>query len=315
MHSVVDMGRRVPLDETSSGGVVRGALDPTCQGRSPRAARRAGTFDGPSPTPPTAAQTAAASGQLRQRSLGDRYSYRVAEDSRADFDTTPLSRWSRWCIGIGGLALTATGTAAVFVKDASVAGVPLLIVAGTGFLYVALTGQPLLQVNKDGVIFGRARRLERTLEQVTNDPTIPPEAKERIVDAAEANGIRLTASLSSADLEDAVRDLFSSIGEDYGFDVRRPVGPDRAEDFILLDREGHKVAVEVKGRTHVRAFAEAIRKLRGSTAPDRILVVDGSFPRELATEFQRDRIWIVGWGANTKEDLISLLRRINFIRS
>jgi hypothetical protein len=127
----------------------------------------------------------------------------------------------RWAMGVTGLLLTIAGTVAVFVKDTNVAGVPLLIVSGAGFLYVALTGQRLIQVNKDGVTFARAKKLESTLIEVSKDPDIPEATKERIVDAARANGIDLAPRVSGYELEEKVRHLLLSVGTQHAFDVQR----------------------------------------------------------------------------------------------
>jgi hypothetical protein len=68
-----------------------------------------------------------------------------------------MKPWSRILLGIAGIGLLLTGCIAVFAQGTNVAGVPLLIVAGAAFLCVSLTGQQLIQLNKDCFVLGRRR--------------------------------------------------------------------------------------------------------------------------------------------------------------
>lgn len=232
-----------------------------------------------------------------------------------DDKTEPLGMWPRALIGTVGLGLSVAGLIAVFMKDTNVAGVPLLIVAGAAFLYVALTGQRLLQVTKDGVTFARAKRLERALREATTDPDLPAEAKERLVDIAEDNGIRL-AHHSAMELETTVREAFERIGQNHGFTVAKAIGPhDSGSDFVLSNAEKSTVAVEVKSRLRLSQFAAAVRRLRSTNWDSKMLVVDGAFPDEFAEGFRREGISIVSWSSEDETRVIAELRRMGFIRA
>lgn len=222
----------------------------------------------------------------------------------------PLKAWSRWLIGLVGLAIETTGLVATFVSGTNVAGVPLLIVAGAAFLYVALSGQQLIQVNKDGVTFGRARRLERTLNDVASDPEIDVETKARIVEAAEDNGIRLNP-VPAMELESSVRALFEELGAKYDFQVQS-VEPRAGADFILLGRAGRTIAVEVKGALRTREFAAAIRRIREAKFEEKLLIIVGGVPTEIAGAFRQERIWIM---SSDREEVIATLRQMEFLGS
>lgn len=234
------------------------------------------------------------------------------------FDDTaekPMSRWSRVLIGVAGIGLAVAGLIAVFVKNTNVAGVPLLIVAGSAFLYVALTGQRLIQVSKDGVIFGKAARLEKTLREANIDPDLSYESKERLADIAEENGIRLPRPWGP-ELESKVRQMFERIGQQYGFEIASQVGShDVGTDFVLTNRTNRTLAVEVKGRLRVRQFAEAVRALRATIWDHKMLIVDGLFPEEIADSFRSEGIWIFGWEPDSEDRLVAVLREMEFIQA
>lgn len=241
-----------------------------------------------------------------------RYSL-IMSDRDGDASDSPLAGWARSLIGVIGSASAAAGTVAVFIKDTNVAGVPLLIVVGAGFIYVALTGQRLIQVNKDGVTFQKAMRLQRTLDAVTTDPTISDEAKERIVDVAEANGVHIAHS-TDFEFERAVHEALRSIGEEFGLQVRSSPS-DYGYDFELTDGNGQKAAVQLKMGLRTRGLAQVIRQLQNLAVPIRILVVDGKMPAEFKTAFQADGIWIVDWGESGRRNLVDALRSAGLIQS
>jgi hypothetical protein len=225
----------------------------------------------------------------------------------------PMSLWSSVLIGTAGLGLSVAGTVAVFVKDTNVAGVPLLIVAGAAFLYVALTGQRLIQVTKDGVTFGKAARLEKTLREATSDPELPYESRERLADIAEDNGIRLPRP-TGLELELKVREMFERLGKEHGFDIAIRVGShDVGTDFVLSNRSNRTLAVEVKGHLRVRQFTEAVRALRATSWDQKMLVVDGAFPSELAEPFRAEGIWIIEWEPDSESRFLAVLRQMQFI--
>lgn len=234
-------------------------------------------------------------------------------DRDGDASDAPLAGWARSLIGVIGFTSAAAGTAAVFIKDTNVAGVPLLIVVGAGFIYVALTGQRLIQVNKDGVIFQKVMRLQRTLDAVTTDPSISDEAKERIVDVAQANGVYVAYS-TAFDFEQAVHDALRSIGHEFGLQVRSSPG-DYGYDFELADENGQKAAVDLKMGLRTRGLAQVVQRLRELSVPVRILVVDGKMPAEFKTAFQADGIWIVDWGESGRRNLVDALRSAGLIQS
>jgi hypothetical protein len=236
----------------------------------------------------------------------------VGDKAEASADK-PMSAWSRWLIGLAGLGLAVAGLIAVYIKNTNVAGVPLLILAGAAFLYVALTGQRLIQVSKDGVIFAKAARLAKTLNEVNEDPEIPEETKARIADVAEDNGVRLRRP-SGWELELSVRSLFEQIGTEHGFAVRLP-DPDSGVDFVLVNRNERTIGVEVKSRLRIQHFAEVIRALRATNYSERLLVVDGSTSPDLADVFHPEGVWIVGWGPASRSEWIATLRRMEFLTS
>lgn len=221
-----------------------------------------------------------------------------------------MSWWSRALIGSAGLILAGAGLIAVFIKDTNVAGVPLLILAGAAFLYVALTAQRLIQVTKDGVTFEKAARLAKTLDEVTNDPEIPDETKARIAEVAEDNGVRLSRP-SEWELELSVRDMFERIGRAHGFEVQ-PVAPDAGADFQLVNSRGRKIGVEVKGKLRMRQFSEAIRQLRASSFEQKLLVLDGSVPSEFEA-FRMEGIWVLGWDSQAFDAFTTTLRSLEFL--
>ena len=222
-----------------------------------------------------------------------------------------MSVLSRALIGSVGLGFAVAGLIAVFVKDTNVAGVPLLVVAGAAFLYVALTGQRLIQVTKDGVTFGKAARLAKTLKEVNNDPDISDGTKARIAEVAEDNGI-LLARPSEFELEQNVRAMLVRLGRHYGFDVR-DASRDVRVDFYLVNPHNRTVGVEVRARLRVRQFAEAIRTLRTLDIRDRILVVDGTIPSDFGEAFEPEGIWVVGWGPESYQAFEATLRRMEFL--
>ena len=199
-------------------------------------------------------------------------------------------------------------------KDTNVAGVPLLIVAGAGFLYVALTSQRLIQVNKDGVTFARIQSLERTLDQVSKDPEIPTAAKVRIADVAESNGIDLSPQFSAIQLESAVYKVLTAMGVEHGFSVRQSKGPaDRGWDLLVVNGAGRRLAVEIKTRLRPSGFADVIRKLRHLDVPDRLLVVDRGIPYGLSDAFEGDHIWVLNWDPEDEDSALEILRRMGFV--
>ena len=224
-----------------------------------------------------------------------------------------MGAWSRVIIGITGLGLAVAGVIAVFVSGTNVAGVPLLILAGAAFLYVALTGQRLIPVSKDGVTFAKVARLEKTLRDAGADPEISYESKERLVDIAEDNGIRLHRP-SELELEIQVQEMFQRLGEQYGFTYAARVGDhDTGADFVLTNRARTTLAVETRGRLRIRQFAEAIRTLQARGWDLKMLIVDGGFPEDLATPFRDQGIWIVGWAPDGEERFVETLRQMQFI--
>ncbi|WP_156155416.1 hypothetical protein [Curtobacterium flaccumfaciens] len=232
-----------------------------------------------------------------------------------DLVETPMGIWPRVLTGIAGLGLSVAGLIAVFIKDTNVVGVPFLIVAGAALLYVALSGQRLIQVSKDGVIFGKAARLEKTLREATIDPDLSHDSKERLVDIAEDNGIHLPRR-SAADLEIEVRQMFERLGEQHGFEIAtRMVARDAGTDFALTNRADKTVAVEVKGRLRVRQFAEAVRALRATSWEQKMLVIDGVVPEDFVKPFRAEGIWIVGWEPGDDDRFIAILRQMGFVQS
>jgi hypothetical protein len=224
----------------------------------------------------------------------------------------PMSLWSRVLMGVTGLGLCVAGLIAVFIKETNVAGVPLLIVAGAAFIYVALTGQRLIQVSKDGVTFGKVARLEKTLREAGADPEIPYDSKERLADIAEDNGIRLTRP-SEFELVIEVREMFRRLGEQHGFDVAIRMGAhDVGTDFVLTNQAGITLAVEVKGRIRVRQFSEAVRALRATSWDLKMLVIDSSLPDEFSG--QLEGVSVIGWAPDSEARFVAKLRQLGFIR-
>lgn len=234
-------------------------------------------------------------------------------DEKDDGPDAALPAWSRWLIGAAGTSITAFGAIAVFIKETNVAGVPLLIVSGAGFLYVSLTGQRLIQVNKDGVVFSRARRLQNTLDQVSTDPEIPAEAKERILDVAEANGVHIP-QITAQQFEQTIGEELRSISQEFGLRLSEPShAGDHGYDFLLTNDQGKQAAIEVKMNLRTREFASAIRQLRGLRTPVRVLLVNGTFPPEMSAPFERDGIWVVGWDRTGRAAMVKSLRTAGLI--
>lgn len=226
-----------------------------------------------------------------------------------------MKPWSRCLLGIAGIGLSAAGCIAVFAQGTNVAGVPLLIVAGAAFLYVSLTGQQLIQLNKDGFVLSRVAQLEKTLRQAADDPEIPLETKERLVEIAEDNGVRVPRS-PGIELELRVDEMLRRIGLANGFQVTSPSGRDRHDvDLVLTDDADRKVGVEVRARMRLRQTADAIRRLRASDWERKLLIVDGGVPEEFAAAYRREGIWIIAWNPDDESQLVETLRAMGFVSS
>lgn len=186
-----------------------------------------------------------------------------------DAETAPLKKRTHVWMAVTGTILTIAGITGVFIKDTNVAGVPLLILAGAAFLYVAITGQQLIQVSKDGVTFAALRR---TLAEATEDPKIPEEAQARIVEIAEDNGVHLGV-LGPRELEQRAFRMLQDLGEMYDFDVTEP--PRGLVDFELVRRsDGVKAGVELTARLlDPRGPNDSLARLRQSDYPHKILVM------------------------------------------
>ncbi|WJY00837.1 hypothetical protein [Curtobacterium sp. 458] len=235
------------------------------------------------------------------------------DDSIDDEAQAAMSAWARVLIGIAGTGLLIAGLLAVFVKDTNVAGVPLLIVAGAAFVYVSLTGQQLIQVNKDGVVFGRVKRLEKVLREATADPDLPFQSKERLADIAEDNGIRV-ARPSDAELEQQVLQMLERISLTSKFTIGAPPGgADLGVDFALTNESGQTVGVEVKRRMQFRHFAEVIRRLRTTRWDYKLLIVDGGIPEELAAPYRAEGIWIIRWDPDGDDRVTDVFREMGFV--
>ena len=189
-----------------------------------------------------------------------------------DEDLTGISIWPRVALGAVGVILTAAGTVATFLPGTNVAGVPLLIVAGATFLYVAASGQQLIHVNRDGVEFGRVKRLERVLQEVVTDPQIPDAAKDRIVDVAEENGIAL-ADLSPQDFETEAFRLMNELSRGNGFTVERAARGDGPDFILRRKRGGDSVPVEVKRIVRPRSLDSAVNQVMNFGRSQGILIV------------------------------------------
>ncbi|QWS33044.1 hypothetical protein [Curtobacterium aetherium] len=225
-----------------------------------------------------------------------------------------MKPWSRILLGIAGIGLSSTGCIAVFAQGTNVAGVPLLIVAGAAFLYVSLTGQQLIQLNKDGFVLSRVAQLEKTLRQAAADPAIPLETKERLAEIAEDNGVRVPRP--GVELELRVDETLRRIGLANGFNVTSPSGRNRRDvDFVLTDDADRKVGVEVKGRMRLRQAADAIRQLRATDWERKLLIVDGGVPEEFAAPYRAEGIWIVAWDPDDESQLVETLRAMGFVKS
>lgn len=233
------------------------------------------------------------------------------EDGEVAGDALPV--WARSLIGIIGAAAASFGTLAVFIKDTNVAGVPLLIVAGAGFLYVALTGQRLMQVNKDGVIFDKARRLQRTLDAVTTDPSLSAEAKEHILNVAEANGVYF-ANSTAADFEHTIHEALISISREFKLRLSAH-REDYGYDFLLANQDRQQAAVWVKAGLRTRGFSQIVKQLRSFAAPIKVLVVDGELPSEFKDPFRAEGIWVVDWDKSGKQKIVESLRSSGLIQS
>lgn len=224
-----------------------------------------------------------------------------------------MSTWARVLIGIAGTGLLVAGLVAVFVKDTNVAGVPLLVVAGAAFVYVSLTGQQLIQVNKDGVVFGRVKRLEKVLREATADPDLPFQSKERLADIAEDNGIRV-ARPSGVEMEQQVFQMLERLSSTSRFTIGEPPGGiDLGVDFALTNPAGRTVGVEVKRQMRLRQLAEVIRRLRATRWDHKLLIVDGGVPEEFAAPFQAEGIWIIRWDPEGDDQVASVLREMGFV--
>ena len=226
----------------------------------------------------------------------------------------PLETWARWVMGGAGIALTVVGAIAVFVPSTNIAGVPLLILAGAGFLYAALAGQPLLNLGKDGFTFARIQRLKRGAQAIANDPAVPEEVRDRIVDAFEDSGVLLSPSSSEQELVHAVRLSLVALGAEYGFAISGSIAArDTGVDIVLVSPRGLKVGVEVKARLRLRGWAAAIRQLRRVDAAHRILVVDNPIPDEFVRAMETESISTVAFGPAFQDDVVAILQRVGFL--
>ena len=243
-----------------------------------------------------------------------RYALLVSEENDNEA-VAAMKPWSRVLLGLSGTGLSTTGLIAVFAQGTNVAGVPVLIVAGAAFLYVSLTGQQLVQLNKDGFVLSRVAQLEKTLHQATTDPEIPLESKERLAEIAEDNGVRV-ARLPGVELELRVDEMLRRVGLAKGFRVASPSGRNRRDvDFVLTDDADLKVGVEVKGRMRLRQAADAIRQLRATDWERKLLIVDGGVPEEFAAPYRAEGIWIIAWNPDDESQLVETLKAMGFVKS
>ncbi|MCI4657134.1 hypothetical protein [Cryobacterium zhongshanensis] len=204
-------------------------------------------------------------------------------------DLSTLGQLSRWGLGVAGFMLTAAGCVAVFIANTNVAGVPLLIILGAAFLYVAATGQQLLQVNRDGLVL--AGKYARTLEEVVEDPATPDVVRENLFEVAAENGIEIRRGRYDSLLERAVGEELSKLGVELGFTVADHISRrGREMDFLLSNlNDGARLPVEVKSASGVRDISRAIRQLEGFGFGEGLLIVDGSVDdrtREMAASRQ-----------------------------
>lgn len=228
----------------------------------------------------------------------------------SDPPKSPLGKIARRVLGGVGGALTTAGSVAVFVQDTNVAGVPLLIAAGAAFIYVALTGQRLVQVTKDGVTFGQ-EQMEGVLDDVEGDPAIPDEAKSRVIEHIEDNGIVVDQN-PSVHLEQVAGKALERLGQQHSFGVQVPYGTNVA-DFVLTNVQNEQVAVEVLAQPKLRQLSAAVRRLRTSGYTKRLIIVFGSAPPELTDAFRRDAIWVVGFNSNGLTAVTDALAEMGFI--
>jgi hypothetical protein len=226
----------------------------------------------------------------------------------------PISTWARWIMGVASAAMTVGGAVAVFMPSTNVAGVPILIVVGAGFLYVALTGQPLVNLNKDGVAFAQVQTYKRAVKAVLDAPEFKEEERKQIEDILEDNGVTIQA-MSEQELEHEVRERLAAVGDDNGFEVSSSLAArDNAVDIVLSNRSGVKVGVEVKTNPRLSGWSAAVRQLRQVDAAHRILVLDRGIPDAVARSMEVEGISIVAFGPTFELDVIGVLRRVGFIK-
>ncbi|WP_458113460.1 hypothetical protein M1D88_04915 [Arthrobacter sp. R1-13] len=169
----------------------------------------------------------------------------------------PLGPWPRWFLGVGGAASGASGAVGVFVPDTNGVGVILLLLLGGAFIYVAASGQRLMQLDKDGfklaaVTQRRVEALENVITQTVSDRSVPEEAVDRIVQAVDE--IATAKSFENErDFQFHVELQLRQFSRRYGFDVavEPPIpfseGVPLRPDFVLESSSKHlRVPLELK---------------------------------------------------------------------
>ncbi|MET3718343.1 hypothetical protein [Arthrobacter sp. UYEF21] len=218
-----------------------------------------------------------------------------------DFDGDELKPHARWILGIGGLGCAVAGAVATFLPATNAAGVPILLVLGGAFGYVACTGQQLLHLNKDGVRLSQVRRLRRTLTDVVNDGDVPVHVKERILETAQDNGV----SLSPHDYESAVYAQLRQMASSSGFSIDRNVHlADREYDFILHRPDSDKkVYVEVKAMANIAARSNSIRRLLKNKGPaidgNSLFIINGPVSPSVRLQAELFGVSLVVWSPGT----------------
>jgi hypothetical protein len=229
----------------------------------------------------------------------------------------PMSAGPRWALGVVGAILAAAGGVAVFLPGTNVAGVPLLVLAGAAFLYVSATGQQLIQVNKDGVVFARVRKLEKVLRDIAMDPEVSEDSRERIVDVAEKNGVSLFA-MGSSEFEDDVFRFFEELSSGRNFTVSRPRSSarDMGADMLLRRRAGGPdVPVELKSMVRATGIDRVIRQVKSFGGEAAILVSGAPVPPTALRLAEESGVRVLIWarGNTSREDWLRVLRELELL--
>lgn len=208
-----------------------------------------------------------------------------------------LGLWPRWVLGIGGAVSGASGAVGVFAPETNGVGVIVLLLVGGAFIYVAASGQRLMQLDKDGfklaaITQRRVEALENVLTRTVSDRSVPEEAVDRIVHAVDEMATAKPFE-NERDFQFHVELQLRRLSRHYGFDVAvDPLipfsgGVPLRPDFVLESNSRHlKVPLELKAPRQAssnfmqQSIQQVVRYMDACRSQQGVLLVTSPVTRE-----------------------------------